>query len=309
MKRNFSFNDLRIFYTVVMAGGARQASNILHLTQPAISHALFRLEDATGVALFDRQNKTLKPTAAGRYLYEEARSILDELARVDDELHMIDQFGDRSLQITGTPGLALKFMAALLRQYLADTGPRPVALNMTSSAQADVAVETGCADMAIGAVRKENPVISFHPFVRADVVAVLDRKHALAGATVIDSQDIDPATFVKPLWSSYVVPQGSHLPPMPYWSGIQAHMSLVPSMLEEFGGISLINALTASDIVLAYPNLTVVPLDSKQWFEYYLVARKGTENTDTYQRLLAALGHVVAARRTGVFADALTILD
>lgn len=309
MKRNFNFNDLRIFYTVVMAGGARQASTILHLTQPAISHAIARLEDATGVVLFDRQSKALRPTAAGRYLYEEARVILEELARVDDELHMIGQFGDRSLRITATPGLAAGFMAEVIKQYVSEVGQSPIALDMTSSVQAVAVVETGRSDMAVGAVRKESPGLGFRPFVRADVVAVLHRSHALAGQGVVSIQDIDPATFVKPLWSDYVVAQGSLLPPMERWSGIQAHMSLLPSMLHEFKGISFINALTAFDIVNSHRDLRVVPLEFRQWFEFYLIARTGHDGSEVYGRMFSSLGKTVEHRRSGVFFDVLTRLD
>jgi DNA-binding transcriptional LysR family regulator len=40
MKRNFNIHDLRIFYAVVMTGSTRQAAQSMHLTQPAVSHAI-----------------------------------------------------------------------------------------------------------------------------------------------------------------------------------------------------------------------------------------------------------------------------
>ena len=188
MKRNFNIHDLRIFYTVVMAGSTRQAAQIMHLTQPAVSHAISRLESATGVQLFDRSYKTLRPTEAGQYLYSEAKFVLDELVRIDEALHSIEQFGGRGLRIAASPALALGYAPDAVRRYLDANGTRPFSIDIESSVQAISAVETMRADFGLGAVHRDSARLRFTPFLRADVVAIAHRDHALADAG--DAEDL-----------------------------------------------------------------------------------------------------------------------
>ena len=51
---NFTLDQLRAFLEVARAGGVRKAADRLNITQPAVTARIKALEDAMGVALFDR---------------------------------------------------------------------------------------------------------------------------------------------------------------------------------------------------------------------------------------------------------------
>lgn len=308
MKRNFNIHDLRIFYTVVMTGSTRQAAQVMHLTQPAISHAVSRLESATGVQLFDRTHKTLRPTEAGQYLYTEAKFVLDELVRIDEALHSIEQFGGRGLRIASSPALALSYAPEAVKRYLDEHGKRPFSVDVESSVQVISAVETMRADFGLGAVGQDSPRLNFTPFLRTDVMAIAHRDHPLARRRVVAVADIAPDTFVKPLWSDYVVAQGDTGDTTQLDFAMQAHMTLVPGTVRAVKGISLVNALSASDIALVYPDLVALPLASRQWFEFVLITRKDAQNQELTGRLLGALHATAQARRTGVYADTIQLI-
>ncbi|EJO32740.1 LysR family transcriptional regulator [Achromobacter marplatensis] len=308
MKRNFNIHDLRIFYTVVMTGSTRQAAQVMHLTQPAISHAVSRLESATGVQLFDRSHKTLRPTEAGQYLYTEAKFVLDELERIDEALHSIEQFGGRGLRIASSPALALSYAPEAVKRYLDEHGKRPFSVDVESSVQVISAVETMRADFGLGAVGQDSPRLNFTPFLRTDVMAIAHRDHPLAERRVVAVADIAPDTFVKPLWSDYVVAQGDTGDTTQLDFAMQAHMTLVPGTVRAMKGISLVNALSASDITLVYPDLVALPLASRQWFEFVLITRKDAQNQELTGRLLGALHAIAQARRAGVYADTIQLI-
>lgn len=309
MKRNFNIHDLRIFYTVVMTGSTRQAAQAMHLTQPAVSHAISRLEAATGVLLFDRSHKTLRPTEAGQYLYSEAKFVLDELVRIDEALHSIEQFGGRSLRIATSPALALDYASDAVRRYVQANGTRPFSIDLESSVQLISAVETMRADVGLGAVSQDSARLSFRPFLRTEVMAIAHRDHPLAGASAVAVADIAPDTYVQPLWSDYVMPQGDIADTLQLRSGMQAHMTLLAGTVRAVRGVSLVNALSASDIVSAYPDLVALPLTSRQWFDFLLITRKESANQDVAERLLEALHAGAQARRQGVYADTIQLLD
>lgn len=308
MKRNFNIHDLRIFYTVVMTGSTRQAAQAMHMTQPAISHAISRLEGATGVVLFDRSRKTLRPTEAGHYLYREAKHVLDDLVRIDEALHSIEQFGGRGLRIATSPALALAFAPEAVRYTLQAHGARPVSIDVESSVQVLSAVDTRRADFGLGAVARDNSRLCYRPFLRTDVMAIVHRAHPLAGQAAVAVADIPLEDYVQPLWSDYVVAQGDIGASLRLRSGIQAHMSLLPGSVRAIQGISLVNALSASDIEATYPELVARPLTTRQWFDFVLITRQEDGRLELTERLLDALRVIAQTRRQGVYADTIALL-
>lgn len=308
MKRNFNIHDLRIFYTVVLTGSTRQAAQAMHLTQPAVSHAISRLEQSTGVQLFDRSHKTLRPTEAGQYLYGEAKFVLDELVRIDEALHSIEQFGGRGLRIACSPALALSYAPDAVRRYLQTNGTRPFSLDLESSVQAISAVDTMRADFGLGAVSQQSARLAFRPFLRTEVMAIVHREHCLARDDAVRVGDIRPDSYVQPLWSDYVMPQGDIAESMQLRSGMRAHMSLLAGTVCAVRGVSMVNALSAADIAAAYPELVALPLASRQWFDFVLIARNEAASQEPAERLVEALHAAARERQRGVYEQAIQLL-
>ena len=59
------------------------AADAVHLSQPAATQALARIEDILGVALFERQPKGMVPTDAGLLFQKRLTRILEHLRRGD----------------------------------------------------------------------------------------------------------------------------------------------------------------------------------------------------------------------------------
>jgi len=72
-------DDIEAFVAVVRSQSISQAADLLTLTQPAITRRVQNLEQALGVALFDRNTKPLKPTAIGLQVYQLCLAILREM--------------------------------------------------------------------------------------------------------------------------------------------------------------------------------------------------------------------------------------
>lgn len=69
--------QLRAFHHVATAGGFSRAAEALHLTQPAISDQVRRLEEDYDVLLFNRIRKQVTPTEAGERLLAITRRLFD----------------------------------------------------------------------------------------------------------------------------------------------------------------------------------------------------------------------------------------
>ncbi|MET3615625.1 DNA-binding transcriptional LysR family regulator [Rhizobium aquaticum] len=77
-----NLRHLRVFLAVAEAGSVTRAAASAHLSQPAVTQAISKLEAALGVALFDRSPHGLFPTPAGetfRLRVQRAFALLDRV--------------------------------------------------------------------------------------------------------------------------------------------------------------------------------------------------------------------------------------
>ncbi|MBA5778438.1 LysR family transcriptional regulator [Stappia sp. F7233] len=74
---SMNIEDMRALVAVVENGSLSQAAAKLHLTQPAITRRLQRLEEALGVTLLDREQKPARPTEQGLSVYRACLKVLE----------------------------------------------------------------------------------------------------------------------------------------------------------------------------------------------------------------------------------------
>ena len=104
-----NIDDMRALVAVVEGGSLAHAAARLHLTQPAITRRLQRLEESLGVTLLDRDQKPARPTEQGRSAY---RACVDILHATEDLRRAVGRpSAGQVLRLGVTPGV----MDAVLR--------------------------------------------------------------------------------------------------------------------------------------------------------------------------------------------------
>lgn len=68
--------ELKYFYTIASEGNITNAARKLHMAQPPLSRQIRQLEERLGTQLFERGNRRIQLTEAGRVLYQRAEQIL-----------------------------------------------------------------------------------------------------------------------------------------------------------------------------------------------------------------------------------------
>ena len=86
-------HQLKTFVAVAREGSITRASELLHLSQPAVSAHIKAIEDAVGLALFDRTPRGMSLTHEGRRLLAKAeqtlaahRDLMEEATRIKGRL-------------------------------------------------------------------------------------------------------------------------------------------------------------------------------------------------------------------------------
>jgi DNA-binding transcriptional LysR family regulator len=117
-------NLLVVFHAVHAEGGVTRAAQKLHLTQPAISHALGRLRDLLGDPLFVRKGRRLVATPRARDMIAPVRRALRGLELALDQA---ERFDARTSERAFTIGLRATTETILLPRLtlrLAKAAPR-----------------------------------------------------------------------------------------------------------------------------------------------------------------------------------------
>jgi LysR family transcriptional activator of nhaA len=116
-----NYHHLRYFWVIAGERSLTRAAERLHVSQSALSIQLRKLEDSLGQALFDRENKRLALTEAGRIALDYANTIF----RAGDELENTLQnrpSGHRQvLRVGAVATLSRNFQLELLRPVLGRT--------------------------------------------------------------------------------------------------------------------------------------------------------------------------------------------
>lgn len=112
-----SFRDVEYVTAVAKYGNVTLAAENLHISQPALSIYLGKLEERLGVALFDRVGKKIRPTYAGQCVVEGGAEIL----RLRDDLHLkLDEivYGGKGHLRLGLPYIrGITMLPPVLKEY------------------------------------------------------------------------------------------------------------------------------------------------------------------------------------------------
>lgn len=109
-------HDIQYFQVIAQTKNLRAAAERLHITQPALSHALRRLETALGEPLFERISKGLKLTKVGVRLLEDSKDALQKWALLNSasETHGDTWSPQEALRVGMHPSVATYFAAPFL---------------------------------------------------------------------------------------------------------------------------------------------------------------------------------------------------
>ena len=105
---------LQVFYAVVDTGSFSKASELLNLTQSAVSHRMKQLEQIAGVILIDRSTRSFNVTEAGDKLYHQTRLNIAEIERT---LNSLASVSENPLSLTTISSLATKWLLPKLSDY------------------------------------------------------------------------------------------------------------------------------------------------------------------------------------------------
>lgn len=138
---------LRSLVAVASFGGVRRAADTMHLSQPAVSGHLRRLEAELGFPVVVRQGRGIAFTSRGEDVLREAYRLLGEH---DDAVGRLVGPGDGDLVVVSTEHATEPLLRAVAGVLAAEHPDRSVRFRFHRSARVREFVHDGSADVALG---------------------------------------------------------------------------------------------------------------------------------------------------------------
>jgi len=113
----FEDHKLRVFCTVVETKSFSKASEIIHLTQPAVSLQIQALEEAFETKLFDRSSSTVTLTRAGEILYSYAKQILGLYSSIEKDIGAVTGLVKGSISIGASTTIGNYLLPAVISEF------------------------------------------------------------------------------------------------------------------------------------------------------------------------------------------------
>jgi len=173
--------DIRSFVKIAEVGSFHEAAELLHISQPALTRRIKKLEEGLGTALLDRTTRRVSLTSVGRDFLPKARRLLDDF---EDSILNIKELAERQVgQVTlaSIPTAAFYFLPSVIRLYNQQYPQIRIRLLDLSANEGLEAVLRGEADFGINMMSGQHPDIEFHALVKEPFVLACRRDHVLAG--------------------------------------------------------------------------------------------------------------------------------
>lgn len=265
---NFDLSDLRAFVTVAQLASFRAAAHALHVSQPALSRRVDKLEQALGMRLFERSTRKVELNAMGRSFLPRAQHVLSEL---ESALLGMTDLSERIrglVTVACIPSAVDNFVARAAGIFH-ERFPR-IRLRVLDQSAPDVllSVSRSEADFGISYLGTREPDLEFEELSREPFVLACRQDHPLARRRRVRWEELSEVECIGLASGSgnrLLIDQGlAHLARRPRWIGEVLHVPALLSLVQAGVGVGAVpgHALSGSagqglaSVALVEPVLT-----------------------------------------------------
>jgi DNA-binding transcriptional LysR family regulator len=190
--------QLRYFVTIAETLSFTGAADLVHVSQPALSYQMKRLEEELGTPLFERKSRRITLTSDGELFLPLAQAIL---SRATEAVRLLkDRSGVEAgeVRVGANPSVATYLFPALLASFH-QTFPR-VRIEVAEGGDLELQhrVYTGSLDFAVVTAPGSPQTLDVVPLGREDLLVTTSLTHRLAGRASINLAELAFDDFVLP---------------------------------------------------------------------------------------------------------------
>jgi DNA-binding transcriptional LysR family regulator len=185
--------SLKVLAEVGRLGSFSAAAEELSMTQPAVSRQIAMLERHTGVRLFERLPRGVRPTDAGRAALEQADEVLKGMRLFETRLRAFAGAEAGRVRVSAFPSAATRYLPDRFRTFAARHPGVELSMTVRSGAHdACAALLDGETDIALLTAWDDTsaPGLSVTPLHEDELLVALSAAHPLAQGDRVRLRDL-----------------------------------------------------------------------------------------------------------------------
>lgn len=190
-----NLSQLQYFQTVSRFENISQVAAVLHISQPALSRTISRLECEVGAKLFDRDGNRIRLNQAGKaYLKRVDRAVLELENGQNEVKNMNGKICGRVAFSSFANGILQDVVFSYIIRY-PDVNIRHL---IQSPLQMENSLELGEVDFALSLNPIPSPSINWTPLAEDELIALVSVDHPLSGQNTIPLSKLEGERLAIP---------------------------------------------------------------------------------------------------------------
>lgn len=189
-------HKLKVFCTVAETKSFSKASEIIHLTQPAVSLQIQALEELYETKLFDRSSSTVTLTPAGEILYRYAKEILGLYAVAEKNLGELTGLVKGSISVGASSTIGNYLLPTVIAEFRKTHPKIKMRLFIGNTKRIVELLNTGNIDIGLveGDVTRQKLVVG--KLLEDELVVIIPEVHPWSKKREVSIYDIAKEPFI-----------------------------------------------------------------------------------------------------------------
>lgn len=276
---DINFRQLRAFTLIAQTLSFTRTSERLHLSPPALSYSIRKLEESLGLKLLARNTRSVELTSAGAHFLPQAQQLLRLMSDAVSDAQELLNLDSGTLRLAALPTAAASFLPGVIAAYSREHPGVQVSLQDGRAGEVRDWVLAGEVDVGITSLPEDMLGLEFKHLVNDNLVLLVRDEGE-------DAEDwksrpyiaLTTDTSIRPLADMTLEHLG--VSTQPSWQ--VAHMSTAAAMVREGLGFSLLPASCTAFLHLGEA-LRVLPVEQPVQRALGLLLRKPVRQTPAMQ--------------------------
>jgi LysR family transcriptional regulator, carnitine catabolism transcriptional activator len=286
---------IRAFLAVARHSNFTKAAQDLHVSQSALTVQIQQLEEAIGIRLFDRTNRRVVLTGAGRSLIGPLQRILIDTENIVSQTRDISNLRRGTMSLAVLPSVAAGILSEVLRQFTAGYPGIVVHIHDVVADKVVELVKKEEVDFGIGTTRHSDRELIAVELFRNRLFAFLPLKHPLSSRASLSLNQLAKYPLVLTGKDSGVRAIVEDALQRKSLHGKYAYevnyMPTLLSLVRAGFGVGILPE--HADAMGAFPDLVRIPIGKPQLTrQIQIITRKGRNPSPSVQKMLEILRKV-----------------
>ena len=186
---------LYYFKVIAEKGNMSRAAETLHVSQPALSKTVSKLENSLGVTLFERRKGRISLSPIGMEFYQHISKAFQSIA---EGQRVIDAYKAAASSAVSVGSPVSELLSTLLRSFLAEGNQEGLQISQYVYSPEALQQEllNGNLDFALSPIPFHHPEITQIKLMDEEIILAVGRSHPLAGQKFVRLEDCRNEKFL-----------------------------------------------------------------------------------------------------------------